>query len=103
MSRIMRVSWILMPGNFAVPTVMGNASRCRWRENAHDTRRDPAGRDAAKAHWQRWGPYLSERAWGTDHSRSRAYRWNEDGIADGRPAQSQGPRPKGVINCNALP
>ena len=49
-------------------------------------------------HWQRWGPYLSERAWGTvredyspngtawdyfphDHARSRAYRWNEDGIA----------------------
>jgi hypothetical protein len=49
-------------------------------------------------HWKRWGPYLSERAWGTvredyspygnaweylphDHSRSRAYRWNEDGIA----------------------
>src|SRR5436305_2906544 len=51
-----------------------------------------------KAHWQRWGPYVSERAWGTvredyspygnaweylshDHARSRAYRWNEDGIA----------------------
>jgi hypothetical protein len=51
-----------------------------------------------KAHWKRWGPYLSERAWGTvredyspygnaweyfphDHARSRAYRWNEDGIA----------------------
>src|SRR6266850_5841653 len=50
------------------------------------------------AHWKRWGPYLSERAWGTvredysaggtawdhlphDHARSRAYRWNEDGIA----------------------
>src|SRR5215470_2215029 len=49
-------------------------------------------------HWKRWGPYLSERAWGTvredyspngtaweyfphDHARSRAYRWNEDGIA----------------------
>jgi hypothetical protein len=48
-------------------------------------------------HWKRWGPYLSERAWGTvredysphgtawdsfphDHARSRAYRWNEDGI-----------------------
>ena len=48
--------------------------------------------------WRRWGPYLSERAWGTvredyspdgsawdyfphDHARSRAYRWNEDGIA----------------------
>jgi hypothetical protein len=51
-----------------------------------------------REHWQRWGPYLSERAWGTvredyspygnaweylshDHARSRAYRWNEDGIA----------------------
>lgn len=49
-------------------------------------------------HWRRWGPYLSERAWGTvredysehgtawdyfphDHARSRAYRWNEDGLA----------------------
>ena len=52
---------------------------------------------AGKANWQRWGPYLSERAWGTvredysangdawnyfphDHARSRAYRWNEDGM-----------------------
>jgi hypothetical protein len=51
-----------------------------------------------KAHWKRWGPYVSERAWGTvredyspggtawdyfphDHARSRAYRWNEDGLA----------------------
>jgi hypothetical protein len=50
-----------------------------------------------KAHWKRWGPYLSERAWGTvreDYSqygsawdylphtlsRSKAYRWNEDGL-----------------------
>ncbi len=50
------------------------------------------------AHWKRWGPYLSERAWGTvredysehgtaweylthDAARSKAYRWNEDGIA----------------------
>ena len=48
-------------------------------------------------HWKRWGPYLSERAWGTvredyspdgtawdyfphDHARSKAYRWGEDGI-----------------------
>jgi hypothetical protein len=48
-------------------------------------------------HWKSWGPYLSERAWGTvredyspngaawdsfphDHARSRAYRWNEDGL-----------------------
>ena len=53
---------------------------------------------ARKKHWKRWGPYLSERAWGTvredyspngaaweyfphDHARSRVYRWNEDGIA----------------------
>ncbi|MFQ5611491.1 MAG: glucosidase, partial [Anaerolineae bacterium] len=51
-----------------------------------------------KANWKKWGPYLSERAWGTvredysphgtaweyfphDHARSRAYRWNEDGLA----------------------
>src|SRR5437899_532269 len=51
-----------------------------------------------KTYWTRWGPYLAERAWGTvredysadsraweyfphDHARSRAYRWNEDGIA----------------------
>ena len=49
-------------------------------------------------HWKRWGPYVSERAWGTvredyspggtawealphDHARSRAYRWSEDGLA----------------------
>jgi hypothetical protein len=54
--------------------------------------------EARKKHWKRWGPYLSERAWGTvredysadgsawdyfphDHARSRAFRWNEDGIA----------------------
>ncbi len=51
-----------------------------------------------KVNWKKWGPYLSERAWGTvredysadgsawdyfphDHARSRAYRWGEDGIA----------------------
>ena len=50
-----------------------------------------------KSHWKRWGPYLSERQWGTvredysehgtaweffphDHARSRTYRWGEDGI-----------------------
>ena len=54
--------------------------------------------EARRKHWKRWGPYLSERAWGTvredyspngtaweslphDHARSRAYRWNEDGLA----------------------
>lgn len=51
-----------------------------------------------EAGWNHWGPYLGERAWGTvredysadgdawghfphDHARSRAYRWNEDGLA----------------------
>jgi hypothetical protein len=54
--------------------------------------------DQHEGHWNRWGPYVAERAWGTvredysrdgdawsyfphDHARSRAYRWNEDGIA----------------------
>jgi hypothetical protein len=51
-----------------------------------------------KAAWKKWGPYLSERQWGTvredysdngnawdyfshDHARSRAYHWGEDGLA----------------------
>ena len=51
-----------------------------------------------EAKWKKWGPYLSERQWGTvredyseyghpwdyfphDHARSRVYRWGEDGIA----------------------
>jgi hypothetical protein len=54
--------------------------------------------DAPRTPWKRWGPYLSERQWGTvredysengdawnsfphDHARSRAYKWGEDGIA----------------------
>jgi len=58
--------------------------------------RDRLDRDGAA--WKLWGPYLSDRAWGTvredysrdgtawdyfphDHARSRVYRWNEDGIA----------------------
>ncbi|MBL8124850.1 MAG: glucosidase, partial [Blastocatellia bacterium] len=64
--------------------------------NAEELRLQEAN-DKTK-HWKRWGPYLSERAWGTvredysadgsawdffphDHARSRAYRWNEDGLA----------------------
>ena len=62
---------------------------------------DPEGDRLAPAepaqNWRRWGPYLSDRQWGTvredysedgdawtyfphDHARSRAYRWGEDGI-----------------------
>ncbi len=53
--------------------------------------------DRREQNWKRWGPYLSERQWGTvredysangdswayfphDHARSRAYRWGEDGL-----------------------
>ncbi|MEA2199347.1 MAG: hypothetical protein QOJ25_3398 [Solirubrobacteraceae bacterium] len=59
--------------------------------------RDPERRRRDDPAWRRWGPYLSERAWGTvredysadgdawssfphDHARSRAYRWSEDGL-----------------------
>jgi hypothetical protein len=55
------------------------------------------GQRAVTENWRLWGPYLSERAWGTvredysehgtaweyfdhDQARSRAYRWNEDGM-----------------------
>jgi hypothetical protein len=54
--------------------------------------------NAETAGWRRWGPYLSERQWGTvredysadgeawtyfphEQARSRAYRWGEDGLA----------------------
>src|SRR5215212_644238 len=63
---------------------------------AEGRRLQESGRRAA--YWKNWGPYLSERAWGTvredysengeawdyfphDHARSRVYRWNEDGLA----------------------
>src|ERR1700741_660660 len=63
-----------------------NAEEKRIREN-----------DTADEPWYLWGPYLAERAWGTvredysengdawnffshDQARSRAYRWNEDGL-----------------------
>jgi hypothetical protein len=66
--------------------IMTTAEERRLTEDRHRT-----------AYWRRWGPYLSERQWGTvredyspdgsawdyfphDHARSRAYRWGEDGI-----------------------
>lgn len=68
--------------------------------NIYDTREGVRLRMNRQAigHWNRWGPFLAERAWGTvredyspegtaweyfphDQARSRAYRWNEDGIA----------------------
>src|SRR5271166_1252578 len=64
--------------------------------NAERLRLDEA--DTGGVPWRRWGPYLSERQWGTvredygsgddtwsyfphDQARSRAYRWGEDGLA----------------------
>ncbi len=60
-------------------------------------RRRLAEAEAKQKHWRRFGPYLADRSWGTvredysangdawsyfphEHSRSRAYRWTEDGI-----------------------
>jgi mannosylglycerate hydrolase MGH1-like protein len=65
-------------------------------EDAERTRLSEASEE--RAPWKKWGPYLSERQWGTvredysqdgnawnyfshDHARSRAYRWGEDGLA----------------------
>jgi hypothetical protein len=67
-------------------------------ENAGAERRRLAEADDSGIPWRRWGPYLSERQWGTvredyggghdawsafthDQARSRAYRWGEDGLA----------------------
>jgi hypothetical protein len=64
---------------------------------SHEQLRLKAAREQGVA-WKKWGPYLSERQWGTvredysengdawnffthDHARSRAYRWGEDGLA----------------------
>ena len=69
-----------------MPSVGMNAEQARLQENKSPERP-----------WHFWGPYLAERAWGTvredysangdawnyfphDHARSRAYRWNEDGL-----------------------
>ena len=71
----------------AVKTVSPEAAEAERLEQ--DTRRE--------RNWKRWGPYLSERQWGTvredyseygtawdyfphDHARSRTYRWGEDGL-----------------------
>jgi hypothetical protein len=67
-------------------------------EDANAERRRLKAADDGVEPWREWGPYLSERAWGTvredysaegdawryfpfEHARSRAYRWSEDGLA----------------------
>ena len=70
-----------------MPKVIGWRGSGGWRTGC-----------AQAGEWYRWGPYVSERQWGTvredysadgeawdylphDHARSRAYRWGEDGLA----------------------
>lgn len=79
-----------------MPTDPGRARSVEHGRLAEFDHADPD--PLASAEWHGWGPYLSERAWGTvredyseggdawssvphDHARSRAYRWNEDGLA----------------------
>ena len=73
------------------------------------------------SNWKHWGPYLSERQWGTvredysengdawnfftpDHARSRAYRWGEDGlggISDDKQRLSASPSPCGTARTRS--
>ncbi|MFL5671818.1 MAG: MGH1-like glycoside hydrolase domain-containing protein [Chloroflexota bacterium] len=72
---------------------MSGVERTRMEDAGHP---ENGWREASP--WYQWGPYLAERAWGSvredytaggdawasfphDHARSRAYRWNEDGMA----------------------
>jgi len=67
----------------------------KTQKTAEEIRLDESAQQ--KVHWKRWGPYLSERQWATvredysesgdawgyfphEHSRSRTYRWGEDGL-----------------------
>ena len=75
---------------------MPDEGRVRITNSAEQRRLDEAGANGTP--WRQWGPYLSERQWGTvredysesgdawnyfthDQARSRAYHWGEDGIA----------------------
>src|SRR5689334_25331707 len=78
-----------MPDELDSPVLADPASLTAEERRLQDAR--------GGAPWRAWGPYLSERQWGTvredyspdgsawdylphDHARSRAYRWGEDGI-----------------------
>ncbi|MGZ4273294.1 MAG: MGH1-like glycoside hydrolase domain-containing protein [Solirubrobacteraceae bacterium] len=84
-----------MPAHRTRPRTAERAHRSTPKTAEHRRLQD-ARRGAAP--WKAWGPYLSERQWGTvredysdggdawsyfphEHARSRAYRWGEDGIA----------------------
>src|SRR5262245_19225577 len=82
---------------FTVPHLTPVVAARKGRPMTAEHQRLQEARDQ-KAPWRRWGPYLSERQWGTvredysesgnawdyfshDQARSRAYRWGEDGLA----------------------
>jgi hypothetical protein len=75
---------------------MAQSSTTEPAKTAEELRLDEAREKAVP--WRQWGPYLSERQWGTvredysengdawdyfthDQARSRAYHWGEDGLA----------------------
>src|SRR3954463_11261860 len=77
-------------------SIVGDTTQPRGPMNPERARLVEA--DQKTAWWKKWGPYLSERQWGTvredysargdawdyfphDQARSRAYRWGEDGLA----------------------
>src|SRR5215213_7545526 len=76
----------------------GSGAAGRGGVVAHGVEADRLAEARSGVPWKRWGPYLSERQWGTvredysdngdawssfshDQARSRAYKWGEDGIA----------------------
>ena len=87
-----------MPASPPIPIRPEDKERQRLEDVR--TQREQEGlawKDWAQADWKHWGPYISERAWGTvredysadgnawnylphDWARSKAYRWNEDGL-----------------------
>jgi hypothetical protein len=85
-----------LPKSPQIPVKPNDKERERLEE-VREEREAMYWKDWSHAAWKRWGPYVSERAWGTvredysadgaawgyfphDQARSKVYRWNEDGI-----------------------
>ena len=90
-----RVCWVASLADRAIWALGGITFVSQNQTAEHRRLSDSAAR---RADWKNWGPYVAERAWGTvredysasgdawnhfphDQARSRAYRWNEDGLA----------------------
>src|SRR5207248_374187 len=93
----MRFNTLSRPLISSWPAASTTSSARYWLASWVAERSRQAETHAHHAPWWRWGPYLSERQWGTvredysaggnawdsfphDHARSRAYRWGEDGL-----------------------